>query len=149
MSYYSYRHKFSTSRGKNALKKLYCQKATWYIESEIDLLKLTFRPTSNISKSPKPQIYFIPKPKEGLGIDSMGEFAMSFEFSRQFVNEKGQPVPFIHIAQTLETAFNFSFGDAYKSKERVFKRKPYNLTRALDFLKNLIIRAYRKQDEKR
>lgn len=110
---------------------------------------MTFRPTSNNSKSPKSQVYFIPKPKEGLGIDSMGEFAVSFELSDQFIDEEGKPAPFIHIAETLGTAFNFSFGDAYKSKERVFKRKPYNLTRALDSLKNLIIRASRKQDEKR
>lgn len=113
------------------------------------MLKSTFSPITIFSKSTKSQIYFIPKPKEGLGIDSMGEFAVSFEFSHQFVDDTGKPAPFIHIAQTLETAFNFSFGDAYKSKERVFKRKPYNLTRALDFLKNLIIRADRKKDEKR
>lgn len=141
-----------SEQGENGLKNLYCQKVIWYIESEIDLLKLIFSTTLNnpsTSKSPKFKIYFIPKPKEGLGIDSMRELAMSFEFSHQFVNEKGQPVPFIHIAQTLETAFNFSFGDAYKSKERVFKRKPYNLTRALYYLKNLIIRANQKQDEKR
>ena len=131
------------------LKNLYCQKAIWYLEYEIDLLKLTFRPTSNTWKSPKSKIYFVPKPKEGLGIDSMGEFAVSFELSRQFLDDTGKPVPFIHIAQTLETAFNFNFGDAYKSKERVFKRKPYNLTKALDYLKNLITRVARKQDEKR
>lgn len=101
------------------------------------------------NQSKESKIYFIPKPKEGLGIDSMGEFATSFEFSHQFVNGKGQPVPFIHIAQTLETAFNFSFGDAYRSKGRVFKRKPYNLTKALDYLKNLIIRADRKNKMKK
>jgi len=79
----------------------------------------------------------------------MGEFAVSFELSRQFVDEAGKPAPFIHIAQALGTAFNFSFGDAYKSKARIFSRKPYNLTKALDCLKNLIVRANRKQDEKR
>lgn len=131
------------------LKNLYCQKAIWYLDYEIESLKLTFNPISKNPKQVKSQIYFIPKPKEGLGIDSMGEFAISFESSGQFVNEQGQPVAFIHIAQTLEMAFNFQFGDAYKSKARVFSRKPYNLTKALDFLKNLIIRADRKQDEKR
>lgn len=110
---------------------------------------MTFSHIPNNSKQVKSKIYFIPKPKEGLGIDSMGEFAISFESSGQFVNKQGQPVPFIHIAQTLEMAFNFQFGNAYKSKARVFSRKPYNLTRAFDFLKNLIIRAVQKQDETR
>jgi len=79
----------------------------------------------------------------------MGEFAISFEYSGQFVNKKGQSVPFIHIAQTLEMAFNFQFGDAYKSKARVFSRKPYNLTRAFDYLKKLIINVSRNNKMKK
>lgn len=71
----------------------------------------------------------------------MGELAVSFEFSGQFLNKEGKPAPYIHIAHALEQSFNFTFGSAYKSKERVFKRKPFNLTKALDYLKNLIIKA--------
>ena len=134
-------------------KNQYLQKAIWYIESEIDLLSLIIQSSVQRSfqntKSYKSKIYFIPKPKEGLGIDSMGEVAVSFELSDQFIDEEGKPVPFIHIAHVLETAFNFSFGDAYRSKGRVFKRKPYNLTKALDYLKNLIIRADRKNKMKK
>jgi len=118
-----------------------------FLESEIDLLKLIFQqtnqPTNNIN-SHKSKVYFVPKPKEGLGIDSMGEFATTFELSDQFVDEEGKPAPYIHIVHSLENAFNFSFGDAYKSKSRIFSRKPYNLTKALDYLKNLIIKASRK-----
>ena len=83
----------------------------------------------------------------------MGEFAVSFELSQQFFDETGKHAPLIQIANALEQAFNFSFGDAYKSKARVFKRKPYNLTKALDFLKSAILREAKKrgiqQDEKR
>lgn len=71
------------------LKNIYLQKTIWYLESEIELFKLTFRPIPISSESPKSKIDFIPKPKEGLGIDSMGEFAISFECSGQFVNEQG------------------------------------------------------------
>lgn len=131
------------SREKNALKIQYYQKAIWYLESEIDLLKLSTQQTNHSSKITQPyksKVCFIPKSK-GLGIDSMGEFATAFESSGQFVNEKGQPVSYIQVAQILEMAFNFTFGNAYKSKERIFKRKPYNLTRAFDYLKNLIIKV--------
>lgn len=103
---------------------------------------------NNYATPYKSQVYFIPK-SQGLGIDSMGEFAVSFEFSGQFLNEEGNPAPYIQIAQALEQAFNFKFGDAYKSKARVFKRKPFNLTRALDFLKNLIIREGRNKEDKK
>lgn len=129
------------------------QKAIWYLESEIELSKLLISQTKthplNYSESHKSKVYFIPKPKDGLGLDSMGEFATTFELSDQFVNEEGEPAPYIHIAHSLENAFNFSFGDAYKSKSRVFSRKPYNLTKALDYLKNLIIKANRKNKMKK
>lgn len=71
----------------------------------------------------------------------MAEFALSLELSSQLVDEEGKPAHFISIAEALQIAFNFSFGDAYKSKFRVLKRKPYNRTKALDYLKNLITRA--------
>lgn len=141
------------SRGKNALKDLYLQRAILYLESEIEYMKLIIgreeRSISNKSTPQKTKVYFMPKPKEGLGIDSMGEIVVSLELSQQFVNEEGKPAAFIHLAQALETAFNFSFGDAYRSKGRVFKRKSYNLTKALDYLKNLIIRVNRKNKMKK
>ncbi|MDR1582667.1 MAG: hypothetical protein LBS55_05325 [Prevotellaceae bacterium] len=70
----------------------------------------------------------------------MGEFATTFELSGQFVDEEGKPASYISIAEALQLAFNFSFGNAYKSKARIFSRKPFNLTKALDYLKNLLIR---------
>ena len=83
----------------------------------------------------------------------LGELAVSFELSGQFVNEAGISGPYIHIAHALEQAFNFTFGNVHKSKGRVFKRKPFNLTKALDYLKNLVIRENRNRvankDEKR
>ncbi len=100
------------------------------------------------SQSNSSNVYFIPK-SQGLGVDSMGELAVSFELSEQFLDKKGQPAPLIFISRALEQAFNFNFGDIYKSKERVFSRKPYNLTKALDFLKNLIIRESRKKKMKK
>jgi len=117
----------------------------------IDLLKLTFPQTtrfSNDTQSNNSKVYFIPK-SQGLGIDSMGEFAVSFEFSGQFFDEEGKPASFIHIVHALEQAFNFTFGDAYKSKSRIFSRKPYNLTKALDYLKNLIEQESRKKKMKK
>jgi hypothetical protein len=109
------------------------------------LLKFTFPQANhfyNNTQSDIPKVYFIPK-SDGLGIDSMGEFATTFELSNQFLDENGKPVPFKYIADSLEYAFNFTFGNAYKSKSRVFSRKPYNLTKALDYLKKLLVRESR------
>jgi len=132
------------------LKLAYLQKAILFLESEIELLKFTLLPTvrpANNTLIDKSKVYFVPKSK-GLGIDSMGEFAITFELSHQFIDEEGKPAPFIHIAHALETAFNFTFGDAYKSKARIFKRKSYNLTKALDYLSNLITKASLKKMKK-
>lgn len=79
----------------------------------------------------------------------MGEFAVSFELSGQFLNEEGETASLILISQALEQAFNFSFGGIYKSKKRIFSRKPFNLTKALDYLKNLIVRESRKKKMKK
>jgi len=134
------------------LKFAYLKKAILFLESEIELLKLPFwqanQPVSNSVIPQKSKVYFIPDPKR-LGIDSMGEFATTFELSGQFIGENGNPVHFIHIAEALELAFNFTFGNAYKSKARVFSRKPFNLTKALDYLKNLLIRENRNRDKTR
>jgi len=77
----------------------------------------------------------------------MGEFATTFELSNQFLDENGNPASFIHIAEALEFVFNFTFGNAYKSKARIFSRKPFNLTKSLDHLKNLLIRESRNRDK--
>jgi hypothetical protein len=79
----------------------------------------------------------------------MGEFATTFELSEQFIDEEGKPASYISIAEALQSAFNFSFGNAYKSKARVFSRKPFNLTKALDHLKNILIRESRDRDKTR
>jgi hypothetical protein len=126
-----------------------------FLESEIELLKHSSlqvnQPVNNSVIPLKSKVRFIPDPQR-LEIDSMGEFATTFELSGQFIGEDGNLAPYIHIAEALELAFYFTFGDAYKSKARVFSRKPFNLTKSLDYLKNLLIRESRnkskQQDEK-
>lgn len=79
----------------------------------------------------------------------MREFASAFELSNQFIDENVKPAPYIHIANKLEEAFKFTFGDAYISKGRVFSRKFCNLTNTLDYLKNLIIWERRNKDKRK
>lgn len=134
------------------MKFTYLRKSILFLDSEIDLLKLIFpqanQPVNNSITPYKSNVYFTPK-SDGLGIDSMGEFVVSFKLSGQFLNDEGNPAPLILISQALERAFNFSFGGIYKSKKRIFSRKPYNLTKSLDYLKNLLIRESRKKKMKK
>ncbi|KAA6330603.1 hypothetical protein EZS27_020702 [termite gut metagenome] len=120
------------------------------------MLKLTLLQANqlpgNAVKSYKSKVYFIPK-SDGLGIIGMGEFAVSFDLSGEFFDEKGRSAPLVQIAEALERAFNFSFGGIYKNKTALFRRKPFNRTKGLDYLRNLIIREGRNRsknkDEKR
>jgi hypothetical protein len=56
------------------------------------------------------------------------------------------------IANAFAIVFNVDFASIYDQQEKVFDRKPFNRTKALDFLRNLIIRKEKegknKQDEK-
>ncbi|WP_394330864.1 hypothetical protein [Bacteroides neonati] len=56
------------------------------------------------------------------------------------------------IAYAFEKMFNCNFGSIYDQQEKVFSRKSLNRTKALDFLRSLIIRRDKgdssKQDEK-
>ena len=79
----------------------------------------------------------------------MGEIAISFDLSNEFFDEEGSPASLMQISKALENAFNFTFGDIYKTKVRIFVRKPYNLTKALDYLKNLIVRENRNKKMKK
>ena len=114
------------------------------------MLKLTFPQVnclSNNTQSDNSKVYFIPK-SDGLGIIGIGEIATSLQLTDEFFDESGKPSALSHIASALEQAFNYSHGDVYKSKSTIFRRKPYNRTKALDYLRNLIIREKRNRDKK-
>ena len=59
---------------------------------------------------------------------------------------------YLYYKVAFEKVFNCSFGSIYDQQEKVFDRKPFNRTKAIDFLRNLIIRKEKedgnKQDEK-
>ena len=64
----------------------------------------------------------------------------------------GKPAHLNQIAVAFERMFNCSFGSIYDQQEHIYDRKPFNRTKALDFLRSLIIRNEKegknKQDEK-
>ncbi|MBS7120460.1 MAG: hypothetical protein KH117_05610 [Dysgonomonas sp.] len=112
------------------------------------MIKLTFRPTSNTPKSIKSKIHFIPNSR-GLGIIGLAEIALYLKLSGEFINEHGKTVSLKSMKEALETAFNFEFKDFDRKIHEVFKRKPFNLTKALDYLRNLLIREKKNREEQK
>lgn len=128
------------------------QKTILLLDAEIELLKLEVRQPQrslfNILQSEKPRIYFIPKSK-GLGIIGLAEIALYLKLSGEFINEQGKIVSLKSMKEALETAFNFEFKDFDRKIHEVFKRKPFNLTKALDYLRTLLIREKRSREEQK
>lgn len=126
-----------------------------FIDSEIQLLKLFIEHPEQFHQSSQPtfqsDLYILPKSKD-LGIVALGEIVIALFFSKKVFQRNGQPAHLNQIADAFEKIFNCSFGSIYDQQEKVFDRKPFNRTKALDFLRNLIIRKDKegknKQDEK-
>ncbi len=96
-------------------------------------------------------LYILPKSKD-LGIVGLAEIVVALFFSKKVFQRNGKPAHLNKIAVVFEKIFNCCFGSIYDQQEKVFDRKQFNRTKALDFLRNLIIRQDKerknKQDEK-
>ena len=92
----------------------------------------------------KSELYIIPKSK-GLGIIGLAENVVGLYLSGEIKGSDGKPIPLITIARAFEAIFNVDFGNIYDLKGALFRRKSYNLTKALDMLKNAILREGKKQ----
>lgn len=99
----------------------------------------------------KSDLHIVPKSKD-LGIVGLAEIVVALFFSKKVFQRNGKPAHLNQIALVFEKMFNCSFGSIYDQQEQVFIRKPFNRTKALDFLRNLIIRKDKegrnRQDEK-
>lgn len=131
---------------------MYCQKAILFLNAELELLKLRVSLSkSSFTEIPQPKktrIYFIPKSR-GLGIIGLAEMTLYLKLSGEFINEQGKTASLKSIKEAFETIFNFEFKDFDRKIHEVFKRKPFNLTKALDYLRNLLIREKRSREEQK
>lgn len=140
---------------KNVPKYIYFQKSLSFVDSELELLNLKIQhpeqfqqPEQSVFES---NLYILPKSKD-LGIIGLAEIVIALFFSKKVFQRNGKPAHLNQIAVAFERIFNCSFGSIYDQQEKVFDRKPFNRTKALDFLCSLIIQKDKerknKQDEK-
>ena len=135
-------------RGKNALKILYVHKALSTIDAELQLINLKINHPEqfklSIPTAFKSDLYVIPKSKD-LGIIGIAEIVLALFLQGQIVGEDGKPVPEVRLARDFEQLINLKLGSIYDKVGEVFTRKPYNLTKTLDALRNAIIKEDRKR----
>lgn len=84
-----------------------------------------------------------------MGIIGLAEIALYLKLSGDFIDEQGKIVSLKLMRGTLESAFNFKFKDFDRKIYEIFRRKPFNLTKALDYLRNLLIREKQTRDRKK
>lgn len=86
-----------------------------------------------------------------MGIVALAEIVVALFLSKKVFQSNGKPAHLNQIADAFQKIFNCSFGSIYDQQEHIYDRKPFNRTKALDFLRNLIIRKDKGgniQDEK-
>lgn len=84
-----------------------------------------------------------------MGIIGLAEIALYLKLSGEFIDEQGKAVSLKLMRETLEHALNFKFKNFDRKIYEIFKRKPFNLTKALDYLRNLLIREKRNRERKK
>ena len=121
------------------------------VNSELELLNLKIRYPEQFYQSERPtfesELYILPKSKD-LGIVALGEIVVALFLSKKVFQRNGKPAFLNQIADSFEKVFNCRFGTIYDQQEKVFDRKPFNRTKALDFLRNLIIRKDKESQNK-
>ena len=120
------------------------QKVISVIDSELMLLDIRFTHPERFVKEKtfKSDLHIIPKSKD-LGIVALAEIVESLYLSQEILNNEGKPASRTLIGDKFELIFNVSFGDISDKTSEIYKRKPFNRTKALDFLRNMIIRKGR------
>ena len=120
------------------------------INAELELLSLIIKHPESFDSSISPtfesDLYVIPK--SNLGIIGIAEIVIGLSFLGEVVGKDGKPVPLVRLAHGFEILFNLKFGSIYDKLDAIFMRKPFNLTKTLDALKNAINKEVRKRANK-
>lgn len=120
---------------------MYLQKAIAFIDTELLLLEKIFAFPERFYKEQtfKSNLYIIPKSKD-LGIIGLSEIVEGLYLSEKVLDAEGKPAAKSDIGSKFELMFNISFGNIFDKTSEIYNRKLFNRTKALDFLRNLIIR---------
>ena len=139
---------YQYGQGGNALRFAHLQKALALVNAELELLNLKISYPGHFHKFSEQtfqsKLYIIPKSK-GLGIIGFVELVVALSLLGEIYAKDGTLASLSDIVKVFEQMFNFSFGSRFKKRIALFGRKPCNLTRLLDSLKNLLIKESKKK----
>ena len=126
------------SRGENALKFAYLQKAITHVNAELELLDKQmmypkfFSANNNTSTS---DLYLN---TDIISYVDIMEIIVGLFYLAGIKTSNGKAVSLSRLTDRFECFLNFRISDAYKKEEEVLKRLPAKRTGFLDKLKSLI-----------
>jgi hypothetical protein len=95
--------------------------------------------------TPDLDLHFAGKSND-LGIVGLAEVVFTIFLSEEIIGANGKPVSLIRLANAFEYFLDMSFGDIYKQVEAIFRRKPFNRAKALDYLRSLLLREEQRRE---
>ena len=130
-------------REKNVAAPAILERALDLIDCELEIVRNPERFTGESPcKAPDFGLHLAPKPRN-LGIVGIAEIIVCLWLSEEIVGADGKPVPLIRLAEAFEYTLGMDFGDIYDKLDAILRRKPFNRTKALDYLRTLLIRKER------
>lgn len=142
---------YRSERGKNGLVLAIVESVASMIDCELDLIELEVNhpelfPDASEQNAPDFDLHLAAK-SGGLGLIGIAEIVVGLWLSEEIVGRNGRPAPLKRIAAAFEYVLGISFGDIYDKMEDIYDRKPFNRTKALDFLRSLIIRREKENNK--
>lgn len=83
-----------------------------------------------------------------MGIIGIAEIVLGLFLQGEIIGKDGKPVSEARLARGFEQLFNLKFGSIYDKVSEIFTRKPYNLTKTLDTLREVISKENHKRNNR-
>ena len=123
------------------LKKTYLSKALALVASELELFRMRLKyPEQFVQPEPTFQSELRLSSSKNFCLAGLAELVVAMHLSDHIINASGKPASLSELGCVFEKAFNVNFGDIHDKQSKVFIRKRYNLTKALDYLREKIIK---------
>jgi hypothetical protein len=130
------------------------ERAIAILDSELEIIKMELEHREVFAAATTPEapdfdLHFEGKSKE-FGIVGLAEVVFALFLTEEIVGKDKKPVSLVRLANAFEYYLDMNFGSIYKQVEAIlFNRKSFNRTKALDYLRALILREEKRRENEK
>lgn len=124
------------------------------IDCELDIINMQLEhreifATESAPEVPNFNLHFVGKSKD-FGLVGLAEVVLALSLTNEIVGASGRPAKVTRLARAFEYLLDMKFGDISKHVAAILvNRKPYNRTKALDYLRALVLREEKRRREEK